>query len=139
MDILSRWRVATPDAGTVDTDPSALSAIVRPDGGGGTIESFANLAACTELQTGYWYISTTDNLYVDDTWYEVLWTATVDGAPAPLLRTNALFRGVPLTAGRHRIEMSYLPRSVVRGAVLSALGLAGLLALALLARRRPAY
>ena len=66
------------------------------------------------------------------------WTATVDGAPAPLLRTNALFRGVPLAAGRHRIEMSYLPRSVVRGAVLSALGLAGLVALAFLARRRPA-
>jgi hypothetical protein len=63
------------------------------------------------------------------------WTATVDGQPAPLVRTNAVFRGVPLPAGRHRVEMSYRPRGLAWGAALGALGIAGLLALGVLAYR----
>jgi hypothetical protein len=39
------------------------------------------------------------------------WTATVDGAPAPIYRANVLARGVLLPEGNHRIEMKYqLPR-----------------------------
>jgi hypothetical protein len=63
------------------------------------------------------------------------WTATVDGEPVPLLRANAVFRGVPLEAGRHRVEMSYRPRGLLWGAGLGVLGLLGLLALVVLARR----
>jgi hypothetical protein len=65
------------------------------------------------------------------------WTATIDGEPAPLLRTNVMFRGVPVPAGRHRVEMSYAPREVVWGAGLGALGLGGLLAVGVLALRTP--
>src|SRR5262249_8396289 len=32
------------------------------------------------------------------------WHATVDGAPAPIVATNLLFRGVPAPAGTHRIR-----------------------------------
>ena len=63
------------------------------------------------------------------------WTATIDGEPAPVLRTNAIFRGIPVPAGSHRIEMSYLPREVAWGAALGVLGLTGLLLLAVVARR----
>jgi hypothetical protein len=38
------------------------------------------------------------------------WTATVDGRPTKLVRANYLLRGVPVTAGRHRIAFRYLPR-----------------------------
>jgi hypothetical protein len=56
-----------------------------------------------------------------DTYYPG-WTATVDGAPAPILPTNHLFRGVPAPAGTHRIRFAYRPRSLVLGGALSLLG-----------------
>ena len=65
------------------------------------------------------------------------WTATVDGEPAPLVRTNAVFRGVPLPPGRHRVEMSYFPQGLAWGGALGGLGLVGLLALGVLAYRAP--
>jgi len=47
------------------------------------------------------------------------WEATVDGSPAPVLATNHLFRGVPVSAGRHRIRFAYRSRAVPAGAMLS--------------------
>lgn len=40
------------------------------------------------------------------------WEATVDGEPRPILRANLLFRGVEVSAGRHRIEFQFRPLSV---------------------------
>ncbi len=37
------------------------------------------------------------------------WTATIDGAPAKLLRVDGAFRAVPVPAGTHRIDMRYDP------------------------------
>jgi hypothetical protein len=45
--------------------------------------------------------------------------AAVDGYPAPILQANGLFRGVPLAAGRHRMEMVLRPCSAAWGALLS--------------------
>ena len=39
------------------------------------------------------------------------WEASVDGKPARILRTNLLFRGVEVGAGRHRVEFVYRPLS----------------------------
>lgn len=36
-----------------------------------------------------------------------LWRARVDGAPAPVLRTDVMFRGVALDSGDHSVEMTY--------------------------------
>jgi uncharacterized membrane protein YfhO len=52
------------------------------------------------------------------------WRATVDGRPVPIDRANVLFRGVAVPAGRHVVEMRYLPRSVAWGLGLCAVGLA---------------
>lgn len=60
-----------------------------------------------------------------DTFYSG-WTATVDGAPVPILATNHLFRGVPAPAGKHRIRFTYRPWSLALGAALSALTLLAL-------------
>jgi hypothetical protein len=62
--------------------------------------------------------------------YHPGWRAEVDGRPAEVMRANALFRGVSLSAGHHRIEMSFRPASARWGAGLSGLGLAAALALA---------
>jgi hypothetical protein len=55
------------------------------------------------------------------------WTASVDGAPAPLYAADYAFRGVPVAAGEHTVEFRYRPRSFTGGAMVSA---ASLLALA---------
>lgn len=65
------------------------------------------------------------------------WSATVDGVPAPVIRTNLLMRGVPMPLGRHRIALSFSPPGLGAGCLLSGIGVAGCLLL-LLVRRRPA-
>ena len=37
------------------------------------------------------------------------WSATVDGVPAAVLQTNHIFRGIPVLAGSHRVELRYDP------------------------------
>ena len=61
------------------------------------------------------------------------WTATIDGQPAPILRTNFLARGVALPAGRHKIRFVYAPRSFTIGLILTIV--TGLALLGLLVRR----
>ena len=58
------------------------------------------------------------------------WTSTVDGVQAPVLRTNALVRGVELGPGEHTVVFEYRPLSFRVGALLSAVALAVLAALA---------
>jgi len=40
------------------------------------------------------------------------WVATIDGQERPIVRTNLLFRGVEVPAGRHRVEFRFEPLSV---------------------------
>ena len=47
------------------------------------------------------------------------WEATVDGHPTEILVTDYLLRGLALPAGRHKIEMRYLPPSARSGAIIS--------------------
>jgi hypothetical protein len=62
------------------------------------------------------------------------WRAYVDGVETPVYRTNYLFRGVVVPAGRHTVSFVYRPASVVAG--LAVTGLAGLAIAWLLFRRR---
>jgi len=68
------------------------------------------------------------------------WTATVDGQPAPILRTNFLARGVALPAGQHEVRFVYVPASFTVGLVLTiatSLTLLGLLVWRLAPPRAP--
>ncbi len=65
------------------------------------------------------------------------WTATLDGTTVPIVRTNYLFQGLYVPPGRHRIELVYLPQSLLLGALLSLAGLA--VAGAALALDRPRW
>lgn len=56
------------------------------------------------------------------------WTATVDGAPAPLARADYAFMAVPVTAGRHVIRLAYAPTQLGRGTAVAAGTLLALLA-----------
>jgi hypothetical protein len=57
-----------------------------------------------------------------DTYYPG-WRASVDGAPARIVATNHLFRGVPVPAGRHRVRFEYRPWQVPVGIAVSGLAL----------------
>jgi hypothetical protein len=75
---------------------------------------------------------------VNDTWDEG-WTAEIDGAPADVLRVNALVRGVRVPAGTHGLVLRFAPWDGRATRVLWALGLLlVMLAIALEARPRAA-
>jgi hypothetical protein len=53
------------------------------------------------------------------------WEATIDGAPAPVVRANYLLQGVYVPAGTRRVEIVYRPRSVLLGLLVSFVALLG--------------
>lgn len=66
------------------------------------------------------------------------WRAEVDGRPAPVLPADALFRAVPVPAGRHEVTLRYEAPLRAHGAALGLVAWAALLAAALAGRRRAA-
>ncbi|HOB74569.1 MAG TPA: YfhO family protein [Phycisphaerae bacterium] len=48
------------------------------------------------------------------------WKAYIDGAPAEVYRTNGVFRGVSVPAGRHEVEFRFEPGSFRTGVVIAA-------------------
>jgi hypothetical protein len=58
--------------------------------------------------------------------YNPDWHVDVDGAPAPLMRANAIFRAVHLTPGTHVVTFTYHPRKFYLGAAITALTALGL-------------
>ena len=64
------------------------------------------------------------------------WQARVDDRRAEVHEVYGFLRGVVVEGGRHRIEMSYRPRSVYAGAVMTAAGAALALAAALSGLRK---
>jgi hypothetical protein len=89
-----------------------------PGGTGATIEidrpTSLKIRSCAARE-GYLVLS---DRYSDG------WTATVDGAPAPVLRAEYMFRAVAVPQGEHRVEFRYRPASVRIGLLTSLAGLA---------------
>jgi hypothetical protein len=52
--------------------------------------------------------------------YSAGWRAHVDGGRVPVQRANVLFQAVPVGAGRHLVELRYVPRGLLLGAALTA-------------------
>jgi uncharacterized membrane protein YfhO len=63
------------------------------------------------------------------------WRATVDGAPASIVRANYAFRLVEVPRGRSVVEFRYAPASVPIGAAVSGATLVGLAVLLRRTRR----
>ena len=53
----------------------------------------------------------------------------MNGAPAEILRVDYLLRGVPVPAGKSRVEFHYRPAVIARGLTVSLVSLAVILAL----------
>ncbi|MDB4929743.1 MAG: Bacterial rane protein YfhO, partial [Myxococcaceae bacterium] len=102
--------------------PASLVAasITRPSGDA--------LTATVDAPTAGW-------LVLAESWYPG-WTAAVDGRPADLVRANINQKAVAVPAGSHRVSFALRPRSLARGAAVSAASLACLAAAALWIARR---
>lgn len=78
-------------------------------------------------------------LCLSEIWYPG-WEAEVDGARAPLLRANGIFRAVPVPAGERLVRLRYRPAALRLGAPIAGVA-AAVLAVALFpfasAARRP--
>ncbi len=73
-------------------------------------------------------------LVLTDNWHPN-WSATLDGKPVHLGLVDETFRGVPVPAGNHKIAMTYRPKTLTAGLILSALALLGAIAILTLRKR----
>lgn len=48
-------------------------------------------------------------------YYEAGWNATIDGKPAPIIKTNYALRGLSVPAGQHTIAFKFEPASYLKG------------------------
>jgi hypothetical protein len=60
-----------------------------------------------------------------DAWYPG-WNATIDNAPAALVRTDGALRGLRVPAGRHSIEERFVPLDLLIGALVTGVTLVGI-------------
>jgi len=61
-------------------------------------------------------------MVLSEIYYPPGWTATVDGEPTEIYKTNYILRGIEVPAGKHEIKFSFNPRSYVWGARLAWVG-----------------
>jgi hypothetical protein len=100
----------------VDTDPGQL--------GGAGVTGKAEVTEFELNRVGIDVESTGDALVVIGDLYAPGWSATVDGAPAPVVRADTIFRGVRVPGGKHRVELRYMTPGLRPGLYLSAGALA---------------
>ena len=69
-----------------------------------------------------------DGMFVlSEVWYPDGWKATVDGINVPLVRANYILRALPISAGRHTVELRFEPSGRKLAGLVSGLGSAVLL------------
>jgi hypothetical protein len=57
-------------------------------------------------------------LVISDVFYPG-WRATIDGEPTQLFQTDYVLRGIAVPAGRHTVEVTFKPRSLILGGIVS--------------------
>lgn len=81
-------------------------------------------------------ISNGDSILIVNDSYWPGWRAKIDGKEVPIWRADYVVRAVPWPSGRHVLEMSYVPREVQFGLIVSLLGGIVLIALLVMEWRR---
>ena len=107
-------------------DPAQVALVEEPlDFAAQVLDSGAS-ARVTHLSDGRMEVetraSTPTFLVTSDVFYPG-WEATVDGAPARLVRADYALRGLALAGGTHTVRFEFRPRSFYRGASISAASL----------------
>jgi hypothetical protein len=89
--------------------------LAEPTGAGDTIRVLRDEPEAIDVQTNS---SAAALLVIGDNHYPG-WSVLVDGRPERLLRVDYTFRGVPVPAGEHRVQLRYDPPGVRLGALIS--------------------
>jgi hypothetical protein len=117
-------------------DVRLAAAATRPTGATATGEARIVAESSTEVVIETRGTQAGDLLLLSDAFYPG-WRATVDRQPVRILRANVAHRAVILPAGcEHRVRFVFQPRSLVRGAVLTGIGVLLLLGMGWWAARR---
>jgi hypothetical protein len=119
LDRLSDVRLTGPRGAVLDGDVDAVSLPIDTPSEDGEVQAEFGVGRVRAR------VSTAGArlLVVNDTYYPG-WVASVDGRPAAIYRTNALFMGVMVPPGEHEVVLEYRPPSFAVGLVLSALAAA---------------
>jgi hypothetical protein len=64
------------------------------------------------------------------------WEALVDGRPAPIIRGDLVLRAIPVSAGKHTIELRFRPKTLFWGLAVSITSMIGVALFLLLTRDR---
>jgi hypothetical protein len=121
IDSIAHGRFDAAQVAFMDRDPGL--ALGPVDGATATIASYGLHDVAIDVDT-----PGPGLLRLADLWYPE-WSATVNGTPAEILRVDYLLRGVPVPAGKSRVEFHYRPSAIARGLTLSLVSLAVILAL----------
>jgi hypothetical protein len=102
--IRSGWPAAVDPRRTLLLEHAPAQAL-----GGGAGDSTARIVtyANTEVTVGV-EAASGGFLLLNDAWHP-WWRAEVDGAPAPILKADVLFRAVQVEPGRHRVRFVFRP------------------------------
>jgi hypothetical protein len=107
-----------------DADLRALAFVEEsypemPSGPPGAPDASARRAEIVQYEPNRVVIETTapaNGMLVLTDQYDAGWRATVDGSEVRVMRTDFLFRGVPIAGGNHRVVLTYRPTSFIAGA-----------------------
>ena len=89
-------------SGVPHGEPAAVPLPAR-EPGRASVVSYAPTEIVVEVESG-----SAGYLVLNDP-YHPWWTAEIDGYEAPVLLANAIFRAVPVAAGRHRVRFVFRP------------------------------
>ena len=94
------------DTTTIDSRDTPRFAQLAQPGPSGTVIN----GAMDDGGHGRWTVNAErPSLFVTSYAWMEGWTATVDGQPVPVARTNALVLGVPVPAGQHEVQLTFTP------------------------------
>ncbi|HEV2801026.1 MAG TPA: YfhO family protein [Pyrinomonadaceae bacterium] len=128
-------------AGGEAFDPATVALVEEPFDFAAQALDASAVARVTHLSDGHMEVETRTStpafLVTSDVFYPG-WEATVDDAPARLVRANYALRGLAVPAGTHRVRFDFRPRSFYRGATVSAVSLLFLAACVFWLKRKEA-
>jgi hypothetical protein len=153
--VVSEWSVADDAAEALRTvleprfDPGAEAVLERgpgitptPSGGVAASPGAASYREAAPEDVRVSVRAPAPSILVVRTNWDEGWTATVDGAPAPVLRADYFRQGVPVPAGRHEVRLVYRDARIGSGLLASAITwsvlIASLLAAVVVERSRRA-
>jgi hypothetical protein len=139
--VVSEWSVADDAAQALRTvleprfDPGAEAVLERdpgitpaPSGGGAASPGAASYREAAPEDVRVSVRAPAPSIVVVRTNWDEGWTATVDGAAAPVLRADYFRQGVPVPAGRHDVRLVYRDARIGSGLLASAITWSALIA-----------